>query len=540
MRSSSRSFKSCNVKRINVTKSETEPLLTRPDKQGLEILAQVSRLLASAIGSDDVLHETVNLLGQRLPVDGCSIWVRAREGDVFRRLGAGGELHAEIRDPSKWITEAEDRRDVVRLSLIAEGKPLGLLQAEKHPAIPREAASLLETIAHTLALWLSSTELSEDLATEVASRTREIDAQRRFTDRIVDSLPVGLYVVDRDFRIQAWNRKRETGTQGIDREEVIGRDVFAILTRQPRSLLQREFERVFRTGEMEQMDVESTIDGAVRYFRISKIPMRLHDAEITHVITVGEDVTEWKTIQRQIAQTDKLAAVGQLAAGVMHELNNPLATIGACVEALTVRMPDLPPGDQQALDEYLRIVEAELDRCQAIVDGLLDFSHPKAQKKESEAINPIVEDALFLIKHHDNYRGVELVRVLQEDLPPIYANARQLIQVFLTLMLNALDSMEGEGTLTVSSSHNPERDDEIVVAFADTGLGIARDDLHKIFEPFYTTKHPGRGTGLGLSICYAMVQEHRGRILVDSQLGRGSTFKVFLPTARASEQTEQD
>ena len=118
---------------------------------------------------------------------------------------------------------------------------------------------------------------------------------------------------------------------------------------------------------------------------------------------------------------------------------------------------------------------------------------------------------------------------LGEDLPPVYANAKQLIQVFLTIMLNALDSMEGKGTLTVSTARNPEREDEIVVAFSDTGLGIAREELHKIFEPFYTTKHPGRGTGLGLSICYAMVQEHRGRVLVDSQLGRGSTFRVILP-----------
>lgn len=523
-----------------MTEPETELSQALPGRPALDVLAHVSGLLASAIGSDDVLHETVSLLGRELPVDRCTIWIRTREGDAFKCLSDVTEAQPVIRDFGSWLREAEGREDVFRLPLITEGKPLGLLQAERKPVVPSDAGVLLRTVGHALALWLSSTELSEDLATEVASRTREIDAQRRFTDRIVDSLPVGLYVVDRDFRIQAWNRKRETGTQGIDREEVIGRDVFEVLTRQPRALLQREFESVFRTGEMEQMDVESTIDGALRYFRISKIPMRLHDAEITHVITVGEDVTEWKAIQRALSQTDKLAAVGQLAAGVMHELNNPLATIGACVEALTVRMPRLSPGEQQSLDEYLRIIESELDRCQAIVDGLLDFSHPKAQKKQSEAINPIVEDALFLIKHHDNYRGVELVRELADNLPPVYANARQLIQVFLTLMLNALDSMEGEGTLTVSSLRNPERDDEVVVSFADTGLGIAREDLHKIFEPFYTTKHPGRGTGLGLSICYAMVQEHRGRIQVDSQLGRGSTFNVFLPTAPEAEHGHPD
>ncbi len=475
-----------------------------------------------------------------LPLRECELWVRARTGDVFVPVGAASE-DAQVTDTAEWLSAVDTNKGETRLPLMAEGKTLGLLRTKAEAGALPASEVLLDSVAHLLALWLASTELSEDLATEVASRTREINAHRRFTDRIVDSLPVGLYVVDRDYRIQAWNRKRETGTQGIDREEVIGRDVFEVLTRQPRTLLQREFEQVFRTGEMEQMDMESTIDGEVRHFRISKIPMRLDDKEITHVITVGEDVTEWKTIQQQISQTEKLAAVGQLAAGVMHELNNPLATIGACVEALTVRTPDLSPSQQQALDEYLRIIDSELERCQAIIDGLLDFSHPKAQKKQTEGINPIVEDSLFLIKHHDNYRGVELVLALDEGLPPVYANAKQLIQVFLTIMLNALDSMEGKGTLTVSTARNPEREDELVVAFTDTGFGIAREDLRKIFEPFYTTKHPGRGTGLGLSICYAMVQEHRGRVLADSQLGRGTTFRVILPiTAPVSERPQDE
>jgi two-component system NtrC family sensor kinase len=111
----------------------------------------------------------------------------------------------------------------------------------------------------------------------------------------------------------------------------------------------------------------------------------------------------------------------------------------------------------------------------------------------------------------------------------IQADAEQLIQVFMALMLNALDAMEARGTLTVVTARNPDRDDEVVIAFSDTGSGIASTDIQKIFEPFYTTKPQGRGTGLGLSICYGIVAEHGGRIDVDSQLGKGSTFKVILP-----------
>lgn len=509
-----------------------EPVGTRTDV-ALGVLVEVAGFLSQGIGYDDSLGRVADLLCQRGVVSELRIWVRSRPGDeLLPALGEGPAVPAT--EVPAWmaggVPPGSDRA-VIRLPIATDDRPLGLLEAEVAEARADEARQILTVVAGAMALWLASSELSQDLASEVAYRTREIDAHRRFTAQIIDSLPVGLYVVDRDYLIQAWNLKRETGTQGISREQALGRPVFDILSRQPRELLKLEFDRVFDTGRIEQIDVESTASGETRQFRISKIPMRLNAEEVTHVITIGEDVTEWKTIQEQISQTDKLAAVGQLAAGVMHELNNPLATIGACVEALTVRMPDLPPADQQVLDEYLRIIDSELERCKAIVDGLLDFSHPRAHAKQAENINQVLEDALFLVKHHDSFRNIELVRRLNRGLPDIWGNAKQLIQVFLAMMLNAFDAMEGRGTLTVETKLNPERGDEVMVLFSDTGLGISRENLSKIFEPFFTTKVTGRGTGLGLSICYAVVQEHRGRIVVDSQLGSGTTFRVFLPVA---------
>ena len=257
--------------------------------------------------------------------------------------------------------------------------------------------------------------------------------------------------------------------------------------------------------------------------------MRLNDDTVTHAITIGEDITEWKHIQKQITQTEKMAAVGQLAAGVMHEINNPLATIGACIEALELRRNELPRETRRVYDEYLGIIDKELERIKAIVDGLLDFSRPKASVKKPVQVNQLLEDALFLVKHSDRFKNIKVQRKIDESLPEIEANAKQLLQVFLDLMLNAVDAMDGTGTLTVVSGLNPERDDEVVVRIEDTGHGIAREDIPKIFEPFYTTKPPGRGTGLGLSICYGIVAEHHGRITVESQPDRGTTFRVFLP-----------
>src|SRR5258707_915172 len=136
--------------------------------------------------------------------------------------------------------------------------------------------------------------LSQDLASEVALRTREVQAPRNFAARIIGSLPVGLYVIDRAFRIRAWNRNRETGTQGVSREDALGREVFEVLDRQPRELLKREFDRVFDTGEIQQMETESQVSGDARFYRITKIPMRLEGEDISHVITIGEDVNEWR------------------------------------------------------------------------------------------------------------------------------------------------------------------------------------------------------------------------------------------------------
>jgi two-component system NtrC family sensor kinase len=511
----------------------TAPLTQR----ALRVLADVTSYLARGLESEQVLANVISALDRDLGGIDARIWVRSPDGAMYQAIGPEGQaqpMAIAVDRAEQWFTGEPDP-EVFRIPLIHEGERLGAIEV-RVPEGPEGATvtDVLEITANVLAPLIASFELSEDLASEIALRTREIEAQRQFTSKIIDSLPVGLYVVDQEYRIQAWNRKRESGTQGIDRDEVIGRSVFEVLYRQPRETLQAEFDRAFTSGEMTQMDVESRASGETRFYRLTKVPMRLEsDNEVTHVITIGEDITEWKRVQDQVSQTEKLAAVGQLAAGVMHEINNPLATIGACIEALSLRAEDLPEEAEEGVSEYLRIVESELQRCKSIVDGLLDFSRPKARMKRPAELNQIVEDALFLIKHHHKYRGITLERSLGDALPVIHANQEQLIQVFLSLMLNAIDAMEGEGTLTVRTDRFGSRG-EVVAEFHDTGEGIPRDALPKIFEPFFTTKQPGRGTGLGLSICYGIVQEHGGRILVDSG-DRGSVFRVVLPVPAKAE-----
>jgi len=182
------------------------------------------------------------------------------------------------------------------------------------------------------------------------------------------------------------------------------------------------------------------------------------------------------------------------------------------------------------VNEYLDIIDREVERCSRIVDGLLDFSRPKGRSKIALSVPALVDETLFLLKHHQRFKRMTVEQDLAPELPPILGNKEQLIQALMALLLNAVDAMDQAGRLTVRAAP-AQRRDEIVLEVEDTGVGIPREDQAKIFEPFFTTKQPGRGTGLGLSICYGIVEDHRGRIEVDSAPGRGATFRVYLPMA---------
>jgi len=493
---------------------------------GVALVGQAAKLLNAGGEAGEALAAVAELLRTGLQADRVMLWFRDTQTSGFRSVSAPLVESQPVAIDSVQAIPSDGSG--VRLSLEHEEALMGLLEVV--PEQDPEQREILVIIADLLAPYLASLALSADLAIEVAAQSREIEEQRRFISLVIDTLPVGLYVIDRDYRIKIWNRQREIGAPGLRRDEVVGRQVFEVLTRQPPEMLRADFDRVFQTGEILQDELDVTLGGELRSFRLSKIPMRLDGDEISHVITIGEDVTESRRIQGQIMQSEKLAAIGQLAAGVMHEINNPLATISACVAAIGGRLDALRPAERTRVDEYLQIIDKEVDRCTRIVDGLLDFSRPKGKAKARVTLNDVLEETLFLLKHHRKFKRLTLVRELDGSIPPITGNAEQLTQVFMALMLNAVDAVpEGRGKLTVRTGRNLNQSDEVVAEIEDNGVGIARADQSKIFEPFYTTKPPGRGTGLGLSICYGIVEDHRGRIEVESQPGRGSTFRVFLP-----------
>ena len=475
-----------------------------------------------------------------LQADECSIWVgvplQSEDTSVprlrLRRAWGAGNDELDPEHVAAFMSDGDDvSRGFLGVRLSTGRRVLGALVVRRRGALSADERLVLFTVADMLAPPLRAAEYARRLESEVVERTMEIEEQRRFTAKIIDSLPVGLYVIDREYRIQAWNRKRETGMQGVSREEAIGRTIFEILHRQPAAVLRGEFEDVFRTGQMQQFQIDSSASGEKRTYRITKIPMRLDDTEVSHVITIGEDVTEWREAQEGIAQAEKLAAIGTLAAGVMHEINNPLATIGACAETLALTLAEegiTSPRLVGSLPESLQLIEHEVQRCKGIVDGVLDFSRPKKSARTLLDMNGVLEKTLFLLKHHSRFKKLTVQLDAESPLPFVSASEEQLVQVLMALLINAMDAMHERGTIVLRTRADATRD-AVITEVIDQGEGIRSADLPKIFEPFYTTKPPGRGTGLGLSICYSLVAENSGRIEVESVVGRGSVFRIVLP-----------
>jgi two-component system, NtrC family, sensor kinase len=367
------------------------------------------------------------------------------------------------------------------------------------------------------------------------SITQAREEHRKFTESVLDSLPVSIYVIDRDYQIVTWNRQREIGAQGMPREAVIGRNVFQVFAKYPQARLRQEFERAFRTGNIERIE-QQTVDqsGATQHWMVSKIPMRDEKTgEVTHVITVGEDVTMRVEAIHAAGRAEKLAAVGRLAAGVVHEINNPLATISACAESLESRVEEGAFGQSSEVDdlhEYLGLIRSEAFRCKAITNGLLDFSRVRTSNRLMIDVPDLIKSSANLIAHQKRGNDIKIKFEMDNSLPQINADGGQIQQAIIALATNAIDAMPDGGTLTFRAKAANNR---VTIDIQDSGIGIVPENLSKVFEPFFTTKEVGRGTGLGLAVCYGIITEHGGRLSVRSNLGVGTTFTIYLPVQKS-------
>ena len=486
-------------------------------------LADIATRLTDARSTEMVVQDVLERARATVGAIELAVWLGS-PARLCRTWGAGPEdAEADGADPAKSASPGHLNRDM-RFG----PRYVGLLSARFSADVTEPTGRFIDALAALIAAYVANSERSRRLESDLQVRMREVQEQKLFTETVLDLLPLGLYVIDREYRITVWNRKRETGMQGVSRDEAIGRTIFEILYRQPEQVVRREFDEVFSTGIMQQFQTESSTSGTLRTYRLSKIPIRDAVGVVTHIITIGEDITDWVAAREAVAQNEKLAAIGRLAAGIMHEINNPLATIAACAETMAMDIT-VPEGEP----EYLKIIESEVHRCKKIIDGLLDFSRPRPQERESLQVNTVVERALFLLKHHARFKQLTVTRELSDEMPNVYASSEQLIQVMIALLMNAADAMPQYGRVLVRSRVAPAVSGHVIIEVQDEGSGMTRNEVARIFEPFYTTKDPGRGTGLGLAICHGIVADHGGRIEVASEPGQGTCFSILLPGEEA-------
>jgi signal transduction histidine kinase len=262
-----------------------------------------------------------------------------------------------------------------------------------------------------------------------------------------------------------------------------------------------------------------------RTFMMTASPYFSQDGALVGSIISCKDVTEEKEREMRLIMSERLASLGQMASGIAHEINNPLAAIAGCTEGLLKRV-EQERFEPELFKSYLKIIEEEILRCKNITTGMLSFVRKTTYDKQDVDIHKTLDKAFDIIGFQGRLKQVEIIRAYKEGLPHIQGSEGELRQVFLAIITNALDVMEGGGKFTIETGLEGKT---IFIRMTDTGPGIPREHIARVFEPFFTTRGDKGGTGLGLAIANKIVTNHGGSIDVFSETGKGTTFRINLP-----------
>lgn len=378
---------------------------------------------------------------------------------------------------------------------------------------------------------LADRPLTLPLAQQMCSALRDarlltqITVLKDYLEKVLDRANAPVLVVDRDRRIAVVNQAFERQT-GHARGDIIGADLMSLLPLGEQTRVLPAVDNAMR-GEQKtniEMRIPGTDGRSVAHLAFNTAPILGGFGELESVIFVGQDLTEIRDLQKQIIHSEKLATLGQVAAGVAHELNNPLTSITVYASYLVNRLGDrIQSGD---LEKLRRIVEAA-DRIQSFTRALVAYARPSEEEPSRIKVSELLGRALSFCEHLVARRRAQVVLDVGEDVPVIYGIRGQLEQVFVNLLTNACHALpEAGGAIRLEA--RAIADERIRIDISDTGHGIMESDLDAIFEPFYTTKPEGQGTGLGLSIVRNILRNHDAQISVKSEVGKGTTFTVTM------------
>jgi len=398
---------------------------------------------------------------------------------------------------------------------------LGLGKTAKGDFLSSEDVELLETLGGYLGIAIQNGRLYASLQQKMT----EYERLKDFNENIVESINVGVLALDLDDCIESWNAQMEV-MYALPRWQTLRQPLRSIF---PPEFVE-EFYRVRQNAGINNLYKFrlKTAAGETRTVNVAIAPLVTRKFQVVGRLIIMDDITERVELEAQLSQADKLSSIGLLAAGVAHEVNTPLAVISSYTQMLAKQLQ----GDPQK-SGLLEKITRQSFRASEIVNNLLNFSRTSGTEFTDVDINRIISDTLALLEHQFKTAKIHVRSDLTPSLSPIQGNSGRLQQVFLNLFLNAKDAMPGGGTLSVATTNG----DCVSVRVSDTGSGIAPEHIQRIYDPFFTTKTTpkegqNRGTGLGLSVTYGIIQEHAGKIRVESHPGAGTTFALDFPMSR--------
>jgi two-component system, NtrC family, sensor kinase len=335
---------------------------------------------------------------------------------------------------------------------------------------------------------------------------------------VLDAFPVSLYLVNRDLRVAAWNRLREQGPIGKPRRKALGRPLSRLMPPGAFKSTAAVLHEVFRTGEPQ----EEFTEAHGRLFHIRRLPVR-RGGEVTHVLSWFEDLTDRRALEMRLIASDRLAFLGQLVAGVAHEISNPLSGIAGCAEALS-SLASKAPGTAREARKFRDLIREEVARSERIVRFLLDSARPSPG--DTAELPGTVQTALKLLERHPAFNRIRVRFRVPDGLPAARIEAESLKQVVMALAMNAAQAMPTGGTLTLHAGRNGRT---VTLDVIDTGPGVAASLRPHLFEPYFTTD-PNRGAGLGLPVARSLLRS-RGGDLVYRPRRSGSCFRAIVKAA---------
>jgi two-component system NtrC family sensor kinase len=504
----------------------------------------ISKELSRERNLEKLSQSLLDLITNALSLTSLALLLPERDDSpVFVIVSAIGEFQTDARtitfDPEfvdhlrgrEYIAfdSPADKRDLFRegerltaigfahvLPLKVEDKLIGCLGMGKkldNTFLNREDWDLLTTISSAVALAIENASLYQ----QASVRAIELERLKDYSENIIESLTVGVAVLDRKGEVIGWNRVLE---------EIFVRAKKQVLGRRLQEILGPEnFLALFPSDTQQDYRLLSEISlelpgGEKRIFDIAKTPLFDNRMVPYGTIIVFEDITDKIRLQQQLVTSEKLASIGLLSAGVAHEINTPLTGISSYIQMLQKKLTD------SHYTQILGKIEVQTERVSRIIKNLLNFAHNPAESAfHKVSIADSLQEIISLIEYKLKAMNIKL----EMDLAPvklIWGQGERLQQVFINIILNAIDAMPKGGVLRIRAAQEGRN---VIVKIADTGTGIQPQHLPHIFDPFFTTKGIGKGTGLGLSISYAIIKEHEGHLTVESEVGKGTCFSIFIP-----------